>query len=229
VQDEEELANEFGASIFARIDQDTPFSCRPPKSRLNLEWRDINYKITYAQPAFENRLFQTAIKFLPLPPALLTRFGLYKTGEIPILNNVSGSVGAGELVAIMGPTGSGKTTLLNVLSKRITHGGANHLTGQVLINGNDKITAARLKRRMAYVLQEDIFFPEISVRETVRTAAMLKLPRKMSAADKKAAVEDVLNELGISRCANTIVGDGWTVRASFTQCSILPTNKNLSS
>ncbi|ELR21489.1 ABC transporter, ATPbinding domain containing protein [Acanthamoeba castellanii str. Neff] len=208
--DEEELANEFGASIFARIDQDTPFSCRPPKNRLNLEWRDINYKITYAQPAFENRFFQTALKFLPLPPALLTRLGLYKTGEIPILNNVSGSVGAGELVAIMGPTGSGKTTLLNVLSKRITHGGANHLTGQVLINGNDKITAARLKRRMAYVLQEDIFFPEISVRETVRTAAMLKLPRKMSAADKKAAVEDVLNELGISRCANTIVGDGWT-------------------
>jgi ABC-type multidrug transport system ATPase subunit len=70
---------------------------------------------------------------------------------------------------------------------------------------------------MAYVMQDDIFFPEITVRETVRTAAMLKLPRKMSSEAKKEAVEDVLNELGIARCANTMIGGGWVVRASLAR------------
>jgi ABC-type multidrug transport system ATPase subunit len=181
----------------------------PPRLRLNLEWRNLTLKFVVPTPP-ANPVLRLLLGFLPLPGSLTGCLG--SAMEIPILNNVSGSVRAGELVAIMGPTGSGKTTLLNVLSKRITHGGAKHLTGQVLINGNDKVTPARLKRRMAYVLQEDIFFPEISVRETVRTAAMLKLPRKMSAADKKAAVESVLNELGIVRCANTIVGDAWKVQ-----------------
>ncbi|ELR21493.1 ABC2 type transporter superfamily protein [Acanthamoeba castellanii str. Neff] len=206
---EEQLPEDYsrlGVSQYARIDQPTPCSQVPPRLRLNLEWRNLILKFVVPTPP-ANPVLRLLLGFLPLPGALTGCLG--STMEIPILNNVSGSVRAGELVAIMGPTGSGKTTLLNVLSKRITHGGAKHLTGQVLINGNDKVTPARLKRRMAYVMQEDIFFPEISVRETVRTAAMLKLPRKMSAADKKAAVESVLSELGIVRCANTIVGDAW--------------------
>jgi ABC-type multidrug transport system ATPase subunit len=189
----------------------------PPRLRLNLEWRDVNLKIIVPKPP-ANPVVAAVLGFLPLPGAVKACFG--STIEIPILNNVSGSVRAGELVAIMGPTGSGKTTLLNVLSKRITHGGNKSLTGQVLINGNDKVTPARLKRRMAYVMQDDIFFPEITVRETVRTSAMLKLPRKMSSEAKREAVEDVLNELGIARCANTIVGGGWVVRVALSSLSL---------
>ncbi len=68
--------------------------------------------------------------------------------EMPILNNLSRSVRASELVAIMGPTGSGKTTLLNVLSKKIKH----NISGQVLIN-SQAVKGNRLKRRMAYVLR----------------------------------------------------------------------------
>jgi ABC-type multidrug transport system ATPase subunit len=100
-----------------------------------------------------------------------------------------------------------QTTLLNVLARRIK----SNLTGEVLVNG-EEVRGRRFKRRMAYVLQDDIFFPSISVRDTVTDAAYLKLPKSMSWKEKRSKVEDVLSELGLQRCSNTIVGDGWVVR-----------------
>ena len=49
--------------------------------------------------------------------------------RITLVNNVSISVGAGEMVALMGPSGAGKTSLLDVLS-----GKRRPSEGQVLIN-----------------------------------------------------------------------------------------------
>ncbi len=98
--------------------------------------------------------------------------------EIPILNNMNGSVHAGELNAIMGPTSSGKITLLNMLSTCIPHSSSKHLVGQVLTNSDNKVTPARLKQP-----RYCIFFPEIHGQETVHMAAMLKLLHKMLAAN----------------------------------------------
>jgi ABC-type multidrug transport system ATPase subunit len=97
-----------------------------------------------------------------------------------------------------------QTTLLNVLARRIK----SNVTGEVLVNG-EFVSGRRFKRRMAYVLQDDIFFPSITVRNTVRDAAYLKLPKKMPFKEKRAKVEDVLTELGLQRCSNTIVGGTW--------------------
>jgi ABC-type multidrug transport system ATPase subunit len=99
-----------------------------------------------------------------------------------------------------------QTTLLNVLAQRIK----SNVTGEVLVNG-EVVKGRRFKRRMAYVLQDDIFFPKITVRNTVRDAAYLKLPKKMSWKEKREKVEDVLTEMGLQRCSNTIVGGAWVV------------------
>ena len=51
-----------------------------------------------------------------------------------ILKGCSGSAMPGQATFIMGASGAGKTSLLNVISDRITRGGANKISGKVLIN-----------------------------------------------------------------------------------------------
>jgi ABC-type multidrug transport system fused ATPase/permease subunit len=195
-------------SKYAKVNQPCPFSKHPPQRRFNLEWRDINYKVVFPVPP-ENLLLKLLLK-LPIPERVANLFKAKK--EVPILNNVSGRIAAGQVVAIMGPTGSGKTTLLNVLARRIK----SNVTGDILING-EPVKGRRLKRRMAYVLQDDIFFPHLTVRDTVTYTAYLKLSKSLSWQEKRDRVEDILTELGIQRCSNTIVGGGWVVRATTIQ------------
>lgn len=98
-----------------------------------------------------------------------------KDGTKKVLNSMTGCISSGEMWAIMGPSGCGKTTLLNVLAGRTNS--MKHLEnyrGRVAIN-NVHVNAAMRIRLTAYVLQEDVFFAELTVREVLMFAAKLKL------------------------------------------------------
>lgn len=98
------------------------------------------------------------------------------TGQIiSILENATGLVRAGELIAIMGPSGSGKTTLLNTISHRraaakATESGSRYTNGQIL-------GLRKLQELSSYVEQDDALLGSLTVRETMRFAAGLSLPR----------------------------------------------------
>ncbi|KAJ3318238.1 hypothetical protein HDV06_000741 [Boothiomyces sp. JEL0866] len=120
-----------------------------------------------------------------------------------LLTNVSGEVRAGEMIAIMGGSGAGKSTLLNTLAGRI---GPGELSGDILLDGK-KRSPRNWTLQCAYVEQDDILFKQLTVFETLRYSALLRLPRTMSVAEKEARVNSVIAQLGLTGCKNTPIGD----------------------
>ncbi|GAB2272602.1 ABC transporter G member 22 [Dionaea muscipula] len=127
--------------------------------------------------------------------------GVARNEEKEILHGVSGSVNPGEVLALMGPSGSGKTTLLNVLGGRL-----NQPTPGGSIMYNDLPFSKFLKSRIGFVTQDDVLFPHLTVRETLTYAAFLRLPKTLTRKQKEKRASDVISELGLERCQDTIIG-----------------------
>ena len=137
---------------------------------------------------------------------LIETVGLGQTrGEREILKNVSFSVDAGEVFALIGPTGSGKTTLLRLVDLIDAP-----TTGRVYFDGEDvtEATSRRFaaRRRMAFVLQKPIVF-NASVFDNV--ACGLKW-RGVGGNDLRRRVGEILDRVGLAeyghRRARTLSG-----------------------
>uniref|UniRef100_A0A7C8YEE4 Adenosinetriphosphatase n=2 Tax=Opuntia streptacantha TaxID=393608 RepID=A0A7C8YEE4_OPUST len=127
--------------------------------------------------------------------------GVTTTQEKEILHGITGSVNPGEVLALMGPSGSGKTTLLNLLGGRLTQPGVG---GSVTYN--DQPFTKFLKSRIGFVTQDDVLFPHLTVRETLTYAAYLRLPKSLTKQQKEERAMDVICELGLERCQDTMIG-----------------------
>ncbi|MBA0636748.1 hypothetical protein Godav_025067, partial [Gossypium davidsonii] len=121
-----------------------------------------------------------------------------------LLKDVSGEAKPGRLLAVMGPSGSGKTTLLNVLASQILASPRLALSGLLEFNGKPSSTKAY---KFAYVRQEDLFFSQLTVRETLSLAAELQLPEISSIEERDEYVNKLLFKLGLVSCADSIIGD----------------------
>eukprot|EP00887_Chlorella_sp_A99_P005572 scaffold1.g5572.t1 len=146
---------------------------------LELEWRDLTYAIPLGR-------------------------GKKRTERI-ILDSLSGAVQPGRLLAILGPSGCGKSSLLNALSGRLPRGG--RLEGEVLVNGRAR--GRGFRSLAAYVTQDDVMFPNLTVRETFAFAANMRLGSSVSNEAKQQAVEHVVTELGLGGVQDTYVGNAF--------------------
>ncbi|XP_050116843.1 ABC transporter G family member 22 isoform X3 [Malus sylvestris] len=127
--------------------------------------------------------------------------GMRTTEEKYILNGIAGLVNPGEVLALMGPSGSGKTTLLNLLGGR---GSQANVGGSITYN--DQPYSKYLKRKIGFVTQDDVLFPHLTVKETLTYAALLRLPKTLTKEQKEKRAIDVICELGLERCQDTMIG-----------------------
>ncbi|PQM35822.1 ABC transporter G family member 22 isoform X1 [Prunus yedoensis var. nudiflora] len=127
--------------------------------------------------------------------------GMTTTEEKDILNGITGSVHPGEVLALMGPSGSGKTTLLNLLGGRAVQA---NVTGSITYN--DQTYSKFLKSRIGFVTQDDVLFPHLTVKETLTYAALLRLSKTLTKEQKEKRALDVIYELGLERCQDTMIG-----------------------
>jgi ATP-binding cassette subfamily G (WHITE) protein 2 len=120
----------------------------------------------------------------------------------------------------MGPSGSGKSTLLDVLAGRIKKetNMKKSLTGEILVNGspiddNFKRVAAygntsqTAKLILLLVMQDDTLQGSLSVRDNLRFSANLRLPKSYSAQQREDTVSEIIEVLGLTRSADTPIGD----------------------
>jgi ABC-type multidrug transport system fused ATPase/permease subunit len=123
-------------------------------------------------------------------PVLELRDVAVAYGDIPVLTDLSLSVGPADLVAVTGPSGAGKSTLLDVVLGLLEPG-----TGTVLVDGRPRDVLADWRARVGYVPQETILIPG-SVRSNLTWSANQPTTEDdLWAALETACVADVVRRL----------------------------------
>jgi ABC transport system ATP-binding/permease protein len=116
-----------------------------------------------------------------------------------LLDHVTFPLGERCLMGVIGPSGAGKSTLLGALT-----GIAPATQGTVLYDNRDLyLHYAELRSRIGLVPQENILHTQLTARRALGYAAELRFPRDTSRAERKHRIDEVLEELALTRHANT--------------------------
>ncbi|XP_046581396.1 broad substrate specificity ATP-binding cassette transporter ABCG2-like [Haliotis rubra] len=133
--------------------------------------------------------------------AVKTKACCGRTQTKTILKDLNGIFKPG-MNAILGPTGSGKSSLLDVLAGRKDPVG---LRGNLLLDGAPP--PDNFKCMVGYVVQDDVVMGTLTVRENFQFSAALRLPSDTTKMERDARVNAVIDELGLTQCADTRVGN----------------------
>jgi len=118
-----------------------------------------------------------------------------------LLNDISLVARPGTLTAIIGGSGAGKTTLARLIA-----GYARPTSGSVTFEGHDiHAEYASLRSRIGMVPQDDVVHRQLTVNQALGYAAELRLPPDTSKFDRAKIVAQVLEELDLTKHADTRV------------------------
>ena len=120
----------------------------------------------------------------------LRNITIYKAGA-PLLS-LTHDIGPGEVLTVMGPSGVGKSTLLAFITGTLAPDF--RAEGEVWLEGQNITHAAPHQRRVGILFQDDLLFPHLSVGANLAFG----LQPGGTAAERKAKVEEALDEVGLA-------------------------------
>ncbi|KAL2822815.1 ABC-2 type transporter-domain-containing protein [Aspergillus cavernicola] len=194
------------------------------RRELGVSWEKLTVRAISAEAAInENALSQ----FNPIRQiSRLQRKPPLKT----ILDQSHGCVKPGEMLLVLGRPGSGCTTLLKMLANR--RRGYQEIHGKVFYGSMSHKEAEKYQGQIIMNSEEEIFFPTLSVGQTMTFATRSKVPAQLPSSvsspnDYHTELKEfLLHSLGISHTANTKVGNeyvrgvsgGERKRVSIAEC-----------
>ena len=121
-------------------------------------------------------------------------------GSHLVLKNVSLSMPAAEVTALIGPSGCGKSTFLRILNRMHETVPGSQMAGEVFLDGQEiydpaqRVTAIR--KRIGMVFQKPNPFPSMSIAENV-TAGLALSNTKVTKAERTEIIEACLIRAGL--------------------------------
>ncbi|MEX0957142.1 MAG: ABC transporter ATP-binding protein [Rhizobiaceae bacterium] len=133
-------------------------------------------------------------------------------GDRTVVDHVSMTVAAGEIVGFLGPNGSGKTTTIRMMCGLLT---ADEGGGTVL-GYNLKTESLKIKREVGYMTQRFSFYEDLTIAENLDFVARLYQLKP-----RKDYVARTLEDLGLTSRRNQLSGTlsgGWKQRLALAAC-----------
>ncbi|EED17373.1 ABC multidrug transporter, putative [Talaromyces stipitatus ATCC 10500] len=204
-------------SIYEKPDHDWPLKHKVVESKdreersgfkkreLGVTWKNLNVDVVSAEAAVnENVISQFNI------PKLISE-SRHKKPLRRILSDSHGCVKPGEMLLVLGRPGSGCTTLLNIIANN--RKGYTSVTGDVWYGSMTPKEAKAHRGQIVMNSEEEIFFPTLTVGQTLDFATRVKIPHNIPQdvesheALRVETKEFLLESMGISHTHSTMVGN----------------------
>ncbi|CAI7660668.1 unnamed protein product [Penicillium glandicola] len=212
-------------SMMAKLqeDNDRNLASGFRKQELGITWKDLSVQVISSEAAVN----ETVLSQFNIPTKI--KEGRRKLPLRTILNKSHGCVKPGEMLLVLGRPGSGCTTLLKMLANR--RGGYTSVEGDIRFGSMQSEEAEMFRGQIVMNTEEEIFFPSLTVGQTMDFATRLKvpfhLPEGMTASEyQQASKKFLLESVGISHTEDTKVGNeyvrgvsgGERKRVSIVEC-----------
>ena len=121
-------------------------------------------------------------------------------GGITAVDDVSMTFPEGTVTCLLGPSGCGKTTLMRMIAGLETPS-----AGQILFGTRDVTRLPPRRRDVGMVFQYPVMYRPLSVQDNIALA--LRSEGKLSAAERRDRLEEVLAVLALGDCRHQHIGD----------------------
>lgn len=176
-----------------------------PKKELGITWQNLTVQAVSAEATIHDNVI-TQFNAIQIIQELRHKQSL-KT----ILDNSHGCVKPGEMLLVLGRPGSGCTTLLNILANQ--RRGYASVSGDVYYGSMDAKQAERYRGQIILNTEDELFFPSLTVSQTMDFATRLKTPFQLpktvgSGEELRTETRDfLLQSMGIEHTVGTKVGN----------------------